>query len=127
MEPRPDPNTSSNNCLNDQLLEAADKPARAADAADAIRDMVVRGAPAIGIVAAYGLALEHLRGGDLQVACRRLLDSRLFFDLLVFLNRFFSIIRINPIGVFYVDVHNISGIDRIESVLNTPFIIIIGS
>ena len=34
MEPRPDPNTSSNNCLNDQLLEAADKPARAADAAD---------------------------------------------------------------------------------------------
>ena len=48
----------------------------AADAADAIRDMVVRGAPAIGIVAAYGLALEQLRGGDLQAACRRLLDSR---------------------------------------------------
>ena len=29
-------------------------------AADAIRDMVVRGAPAIGITAAYGLSLIHI-------------------------------------------------------------------
>ncbi|MBD3642807.1 S-methyl-5-thioribose-1-phosphate isomerase [Alcanivorax sp.] len=34
------------------------------DAAAAIRDMVVRGAPAIGITAAYGLALEAARLGD---------------------------------------------------------------
>ena len=34
------------------------------DAASAIRDMVVRGAPAIGITAAYGLALEAARLGD---------------------------------------------------------------
>ena len=33
-------------------------------AADAIRDMVVRGAPAIGITAAYGLALEAQRLGE---------------------------------------------------------------
>ncbi|RMG14155.1 MAG: S-methyl-5-thioribose-1-phosphate isomerase [Deltaproteobacteria bacterium] len=33
----------------------------AADAAAAIRDMVVRGAPAIGVTAAYGLALEARR------------------------------------------------------------------
>ncbi len=35
----------------------------AAGAATAIRDMAVRGAPAIGITAAYGLALEALRLG----------------------------------------------------------------
>ena len=33
----------------------------AADTAEAIRDMVVRGAPAIGCAAAYGLAVEALR------------------------------------------------------------------
>ena len=33
-------------------------------AANAIREMVVRGAPAIGITAAYGLALEAQRLGD---------------------------------------------------------------
>lgn len=38
---------------------------RAADTARAIRDMVVRGAPAIGVTAAFGLALEarHFREG----------------------------------------------------------------
>lgn len=34
--------------------------ARAADVADGIRDMIVRGAPAIGCAAAYGVALEAL-------------------------------------------------------------------
>ncbi|WP_290538524.1 S-methyl-5-thioribose-1-phosphate isomerase [Alcanivorax sp.] len=38
------------------------------DAASAIRDMVVRGAPAIGITAAYGLALEAARLGDTATA-----------------------------------------------------------
>ncbi|EKF73048.1 initiation factor eIF-2B [Alcanivorax hongdengensis A-11-3] len=36
----------------------------ARSAADAIRDMVVRGAPAIGITAAYGLAMEAANQGD---------------------------------------------------------------
>jgi len=37
---------------------------RAADVADAIRSMVVRGAPAIGCAAAFGVALEALRQRD---------------------------------------------------------------
>ncbi|ASP40714.1 S-methyl-5-thioribose-1-phosphate isomerase [Bacterioplanes sanyensis] len=48
----------------------------AQDVADAIRDMVVRGAPAIGIAAAYGYALEALHGGDLQHAYQVLAESR---------------------------------------------------
>jgi methylthioribose-1-phosphate isomerase len=48
----------------------------AAEVADAIRGMVVRGAPAIGIAAAYGLALAALRGDDLAEAERVLASSR---------------------------------------------------
>ncbi len=48
----------------------------AVEVADAIRDMVVRGAPAIGIAAAYGLALAALRGDDLAEAERALAASR---------------------------------------------------
>ena len=48
----------------------------AAEVADAIRDMVVRGAPAIGIAAAYGYALDALAGRDLQHAYRVLAESR---------------------------------------------------
>jgi methylthioribose-1-phosphate isomerase len=44
--------------------------------ADAIRRMVVRGAPAIGIAAAYGVALAARRGDDLQVAIARLRATR---------------------------------------------------
>lgn len=44
--------------------------------AAAIRDMVVRGAPAIGLAAAYGMALEAARGGDLVQAHQVLLQSR---------------------------------------------------
>ena len=47
-----------------------------AGAADAIRDMVVRGAPAIAITAAYGLALAIRGGGDRGAARARLLASR---------------------------------------------------
>jgi methylthioribose-1-phosphate isomerase len=39
----------------------------AASVAQAIRDMVVRGAPAIGCAAAYGVALEALRHRDAGV------------------------------------------------------------
>ena len=48
----------------------------AADVADAIRDMVVRGAPAIGITAAYGYALDALAGRDLEAAYKVLAESR---------------------------------------------------
>ena len=48
----------------------------AQEVADAIRDMVVRGAPAIGITAAYGYALAALAGADMQNAYRVLAESR---------------------------------------------------
>jgi methylthioribose-1-phosphate isomerase len=48
----------------------------AEEVAAAIRDLAVRGAPAIGIAAAYGLALAALRGDDLDEAERVLSRSR---------------------------------------------------
>ena len=48
----------------------------AVEVADAIRDMVVRGAPAIGIAAAYAMALAALRGDDLVAAEQALAASR---------------------------------------------------
>ncbi len=48
----------------------------AAEVAAAIRDMVVRGAPAIGITAAYGLALTRWSGEDRAAADRALRASR---------------------------------------------------
>jgi methylthioribose-1-phosphate isomerase len=48
----------------------------AAEVADAIRTMVVRGAPAIGIAAAYGLALAAAHGEDPAVADAVLRASR---------------------------------------------------
>jgi methylthioribose-1-phosphate isomerase len=48
----------------------------AADVAEAIRTLAVRGAPAIGLAAAYGLALAALRGDDLGEAERVLAASR---------------------------------------------------
>jgi methylthioribose-1-phosphate isomerase len=47
-----------------------------AEVADAIRTMVVRGAPAIGIAAAYGYALAAAQGEDLGEAERVLRTSR---------------------------------------------------
>src|SRR5947208_11482910 len=60
--------------LPDEVVEV--RCATAAEVADAIRDMVVRGAPAIGIAAAYGLALAALRGNDLAAAEETLAGSR---------------------------------------------------
>jgi methylthioribose-1-phosphate isomerase len=60
--------------LPDEVAEV--RCATATEVADAIRDMVVRGAPAIGIAAAYGLALAALRGDDLGEAERVLAESR---------------------------------------------------
>jgi methylthioribose-1-phosphate isomerase len=50
--------------------------ATAAEVAEAIRTLAVRGAPAIGIAAAYGLALAAARGEDLLEAHAVLLSSR---------------------------------------------------
>jgi len=47
-----------------------------AEVAAAIRDMAIRGAPAIGVAAAYGLALAALRGEDPAEAERVLAASR---------------------------------------------------
>ncbi|MEX2210720.1 MAG: S-methyl-5-thioribose-1-phosphate isomerase [Gaiellaceae bacterium] len=48
----------------------------AADVAEAIRTLAVRGAPAIGIAAAYGYALAAQRGDDLDEAAELLVASR---------------------------------------------------
>ncbi len=48
----------------------------AEQAAEAIRQMVVRGAPAIAITAAYGMALAVRAGADRQAAAARLLAAR---------------------------------------------------
>jgi methylthioribose-1-phosphate isomerase len=60
--------------LPDEVVEVA--CGSAAEVAEAIRTMVVRGAPAIGVAAAYGMALAALRGDDLAEAERVLHDSR---------------------------------------------------
>src|SRR3954451_11952550 len=58
-------------------LEELDVACRsAAEVAEAIRTMVVRGAPAIGIAAAYGFALAAASGEDLDEADRVLRESR---------------------------------------------------
>jgi methylthioribose-1-phosphate isomerase len=48
----------------------------AAEVADAIRELAIRGAPAIGVAAAYGYALAARRGEDLGAAREVLLASR---------------------------------------------------
>jgi methylthioribose-1-phosphate isomerase len=48
----------------------------AAEVAEAIRTLAVRGAPAIGVAAAYGLALAALCGEDLDEAARTLAGAR---------------------------------------------------
>jgi methylthioribose-1-phosphate isomerase len=53
-------------------VECADAHAVAA----AIRDMVVRGAPAIGVAAAFGIALASRNGDDLEAAAEELRATR---------------------------------------------------
>jgi methylthioribose-1-phosphate isomerase len=60
--------------LPDEVVEV--RCATAREVADAIRSMVVRGAPAIGIAAAYGITLAALRGDDLGEAEHVLAASR---------------------------------------------------
>jgi methylthioribose-1-phosphate isomerase len=46
------------------------------EVAESIRSMVVRGAPAIGVAAAFGMALAKMRHDDLHVAATELKQSR---------------------------------------------------
>src|SRR3989442_7195086 len=60
--------------LPDEVVEL--ECTSAAEVAEAIREMAVRGAPAIGVAAAYGLALAAARGEDLDAAEAVLASSR---------------------------------------------------
>lgn len=60
--------------LPDEVVELECRSA--ADVAEAIATLAIRGAPAIGIAAAYGLALAALQGADLTQAERVLAASR---------------------------------------------------
>jgi methylthioribose-1-phosphate isomerase len=65
--------------LDQRLLPREEKWIECRDArevAEAIRTMVVRGAPAIGVSAAFGMAMASLRGDDLQEAAAVLKASR---------------------------------------------------
>jgi methylthioribose-1-phosphate isomerase len=65
--------------LDQRLLPREEVEVRCAtveELADAIRMMVVRGAPAIGVAAAYGIALAAARGDDLDAADEVLRASR---------------------------------------------------
>jgi methylthioribose-1-phosphate isomerase len=65
--------------LDQRLLPGTEKWIEyhdAASVAGAIRDMVIRGAPAIGVAAAFGLALAARRGDDIRVAAEVLRAAR---------------------------------------------------
>jgi len=65
--------------LDQRLLPAEEKWVDCHDCAavaKAIRDMIVRGAPAIGVTAAFGLALAAKRGEDLATAAETLRATR---------------------------------------------------
>ncbi len=60
--------------LPDEVVEL--ECSSAAEVAEAIRTLAVRGAPAIGIAAAYGYALAAARGEDLDEAADALVSAR---------------------------------------------------
>jgi methylthioribose-1-phosphate isomerase len=65
--------------LDQTLLPAEERWLRcstAGEVADAIKRLAVRGAPAIGLAAAYGLAVEAARGGDVRAAGELLAATR---------------------------------------------------
>lgn len=65
--------------LNQLLLPRDVKYVRcntAHEVADSIKSMVVRGAPAIGVAAAFGMALAKMRGEDLQFAAMEMRGAR---------------------------------------------------
>src|SRR5947209_1589024 len=46
------------------------------EVADAIKSMVIRGAPAIGVAAAMGVALGVKEGADFETVCKTLASTR---------------------------------------------------
>ena len=58
------------------MIHLDDNVRTAAQTAGAIKDMVVRGAPAIGITAAYGMAMAQKRGENMEEAYTILAASR---------------------------------------------------
>ena len=65
--------TSTLSLLDQRLLPSETKYLdfrTAEEVAAAIKAMVVRGAPAIGITAAYGLAMAWKAGQDIRQACK---------------------------------------------------------
>jgi methylthioribose-1-phosphate isomerase len=60
--------------LPDEMVEL--RCATSGEVAEAIRTLAVRGAPAIGVAAAYGLALAAARGEDLDAAYETLAGAR---------------------------------------------------
>lgn len=61
------------------------------DVIEAIKDMTVRGAPAIGVAAAFGMALADIKGENLETAANEIKASRptainLFWAVNQFLN-----------------------------------------
>ncbi len=64
----------------------------AADTARAIKDMVVRGAPAIGVTAAYGMVLAHIAAEDLDQAEGLLAQSRP-----TAVNLYYALARMRPL------------------------------
>jgi methylthioribose-1-phosphate isomerase len=60
--------------LPDEVIELECRSA--AEVAEAIRELAIRGAPAIGVAAAYGLALAAARGDDLDAATAALAGAR---------------------------------------------------
>ena len=66
--------------------------------AEAIRDMAVRGAPAIGVAAAYGMALAALHGTDMAAAKKTLASSRP-----TAVNLFWALDRIEALGTSEFD------------------------
>src|SRR4029453_10639522 len=60
--------------LPDEEVEVECRSAE--EVAEAIRTMVIRGAPAIGVAAAYGYALAAASGADLDEAAEMLVSAR---------------------------------------------------
>jgi len=69
----------------------------AADVADAIRSMTVRGAPAIGVAAAFGVVLAALRGEDVAAAAALLRATRpTAVNLMWALDRMLAVVPATP-------------------------------
>src|SRR5215212_1825384 len=65
--------------LDQTLLPGEERWVRcssAGEVGEAIKRLAVRGAPAIGLAAAYGLAVEAARGGDVRAAAELLGATR---------------------------------------------------